>query len=118
MIEPLTAIGGALLFRVAKQFFNRLGIPLRLLGQSRVADSGAVAPHINGVHDSQGATHAKAEAEEEADDRRPVEGHNKWSLQGPTMYSSVQTSSMKAGECDARRTGVTAMTDAALALLQ
>jgi hypothetical protein len=51
-------------------------------------DGSAVSSHVDGVHDSQGATDAKAEAEEKSDDSGPVRTHDKWSLQPPSLYSS------------------------------
>src|SRR5882724_10744513 len=72
--------GCALLFRVAKHFFDGLRVSLGRRLQLRVADGGAVAPHKNGVHDGQSASHPKSEAKKETDDRRPVESHDRWSL--------------------------------------
>jgi len=36
-----------------------------------VFDGGAVAAHIDGVHDRQRATHAEGEAKKKSEDRRP-----------------------------------------------
>ena len=86
MLEEVLELGRVMLWalwrlgRADGELFERLRIPLRWRWQLRVAHGGAVASHVNGVHHSQGATHAKAEAEEKTDDRRPVEIHDKWSL--------------------------------------
>ena len=41
-----------------------------------VADGGAIASHVDGVHDSESAAHSEDEAHEKSDDGRPVEGHD------------------------------------------
>ena len=49
-------------------------------GELGVADGGAVASHVDGVHDGESAAYSECEAEKEADERRPVEGHYDCSL--------------------------------------
>src|SRR5882757_632711 len=66
--------------RTDGEFFQSLRIPLGRRRQLRVADGGAVAPHIDRVHHSQSAPHPKSEAKKKTDDRRPVESHDRWSL--------------------------------------
>ena len=43
-------------------------------------DGGAVASHVDGVHDREGAADTEGKAEEETNDRRPVKGHYDGSL--------------------------------------
>jgi len=56
-------------------------IALGLIRQVGVANSGAVAAHVDGVHDREGAADAEGEAEKEADHCRPGEAHAGLSLQ-------------------------------------
>jgi hypothetical protein len=57
-------------------------VTFRRNGELRVADGGAVASHVDRVHDGEGAADAKGEAEKESDGRYQVNIHNEWSLQG------------------------------------
>src|SRR6266550_516174 len=95
--------GCPLLFWVAKQFFDSFRIPFGRRLQLRVADGGAVAPHKDGVHDGQSASHPKSEAKKKPDDRRPVESHDRWSLSRQACTVQYKPVPTKTGECDATR---------------
>jgi hypothetical protein len=60
------------------------------VGELGVADGGAVASPVDGVHDSESAAHSEDEAHEESDDCGPVEGHDDVSLLGLGMRYRFQ----------------------------
>ena len=62
------------------EFGEGLAVAVGWGGELGVAYGGAVASHVDGVHDREGAADSEAEADEEADDRRPVKGHYDGSL--------------------------------------
>ena len=62
------------------EFGEGLAVAVGWGGEAGVADGGAVASHVDRVHDREGAADTEGKAEEEADDCRPVEGHYDGSL--------------------------------------
>ena len=60
-------------------------VGLGWVGELGVADGGAVASPVDGVHDGESAAHSEDEAHEESDDCGPVEGHDDVSLLGRRM---------------------------------
>ena len=62
------------------EFGEGLAVAVGWGGELGVADGGAVASHVDGVHDREGAADTEGKAEEEADDCRPVKGHYDGSL--------------------------------------
>ena len=54
-----------------------------------IADGCAVASHVDGVHDSERAAHAKDEAEEESEDGRPEKSHDGVSLTERRVYLAL-----------------------------
>ena len=63
------------------EFGEGLAVAVGWGGELGVADGGAVASPVDGVHDSESAAHSEDEAHEKSDDGRPVGGHDV-SLQG------------------------------------
>ena len=54
-------------------------------GELGVADGGAVASQVDGVHDGKGAANSEAEAQKEAEDCGPVYVHYDWSLSSSVL---------------------------------
>ena len=71
------------------EFGEGLAVAVGWGGELGVAYGGAVASHVDGVHDREGAADSEAEADEEADDRRPVKGHYEGSLSCPVWEEHV-----------------------------
>lgn len=82
---------------MAAGFVEGAGKSFWSFGQKGVADGGAVAAGVNGVHDSESAADAEGEAEEEPDESC-AEGHSFimsrvafWnSVEGPYCLSSSE----------------------------
>ena len=57
-------------------FGEGCGVALGWGGELGVSDGGAVAAHVDGVYDGEGAAYSEDEAEAEADGCGPVDGHD------------------------------------------
>jgi hypothetical protein len=67
-------------FFEGKKLLERAAVAFGWGRELRVADGRAVATHVDGVHDGEGAAYSKEEAEEETDGGGPVNAHDRWSL--------------------------------------
>jgi hypothetical protein len=61
-------------------------VGLGRVGELGVADGGAVASPVDGVHDRESAAYSEDEAHKKSDDGRPVEGHDVSLLRHPRTF--------------------------------
>ena len=70
---------------IVRDFFQGLKITIGWGGELGVADGGAVASQIDGIHDRESTAYAEAKAQKKADDRGPVYVHYDWSLSSSAL---------------------------------